>query len=83
MPAHYIGREPGVLDIFFEFSLKIPRIYSNMLEYARICSNMLEYARICSNILDIYLSGKRGGLTGEAGRRAVRAGEWAGGRAGA
>jgi hypothetical protein len=27
VPAHYIGREPGVLDIFSEYSLKIPRIY--------------------------------------------------------
>jgi hypothetical protein len=31
--AHYAGREPGVLDIFSEYSLKIPQIYSNILEY--------------------------------------------------
>jgi hypothetical protein len=45
MPAHYIGREPGVLDIFAKYSLKIPRIYSNILEYTRICSNILKYTR--------------------------------------
>jgi hypothetical protein len=28
VPAHYARREPGVLDIFSEYSLKIPRIYS-------------------------------------------------------
>jgi hypothetical protein len=27
MPAHYIGREPGVLDIFSKYSLKILPIY--------------------------------------------------------
>jgi hypothetical protein len=31
VPIHYAGREPGVLDIFFEYSLKIPRICSNIL----------------------------------------------------
>jgi hypothetical protein len=36
--AHYTRREPGVLDIFSEYSLKIPRICSNMLEYTRIYS---------------------------------------------
>jgi hypothetical protein len=36
MPAHYTGRKLGVLDIFSEYSLKIPRIYSNMLKYTRI-----------------------------------------------
>jgi hypothetical protein len=30
--ADYTGREPGVLDIFSEYSLKIPRIYSNILD---------------------------------------------------
>jgi hypothetical protein len=30
--AYYVGHEPGVLNIFFEYSLKIPRIYSNILE---------------------------------------------------
>jgi hypothetical protein len=29
----YVGHEPGVLDIFSEYSLKIPRIYSNILKY--------------------------------------------------
>jgi hypothetical protein len=51
VPAHYTRRKLGILDIFSEYSLKIPRIYSN--------------------ILDISLSGGRGGLTGEAGGRAV------------
>jgi hypothetical protein len=59
VPVHYTRREPGVLDIFSEYSLKIPRIYSNMLEYIRIYSN----------ILNISLSGGHGGLTGEAGGR--------------
>jgi hypothetical protein len=63
VPAHYVGHEPGVLNIFFEYSLKIPWIYSNMLEHTRIYSNT-------------SLSGRRGGLSGEAGRRVV----WAGGR---
>jgi hypothetical protein len=54
--VHYIGREPGVLDIFSEYSLKIPQIYSNMLEYTQI-------------YLIISLSGGRGGLLGEAGGR--------------
>jgi hypothetical protein len=26
MPIHYIGCEPDILDIFSEYSLKIPRI---------------------------------------------------------
>jgi hypothetical protein len=38
MPAHYAGRKPRVLDIFSEYSLKIPRIYSNVLEYTQIYS---------------------------------------------
>jgi hypothetical protein len=33
VPAHYTGHEPGVLDIFSEYSLKIPQICLNMLEY--------------------------------------------------
>jgi hypothetical protein len=32
MPAHYIGHKPGILDIFSKYSLKIPRIYSNILD---------------------------------------------------
>jgi hypothetical protein len=32
MPTHYARRESGVLDIFSEYSLKIPQIYSNMLD---------------------------------------------------
>jgi hypothetical protein len=36
MPIHNTGHEPGVLDIFSEYSFKIPRIYLNMLEYTRI-----------------------------------------------
>jgi hypothetical protein len=56
VPAHYAGREPGVLDIFSKY------FFINT-------SNILEYARICSNILNISLSGGRGGLTGEAGGR--------------
>jgi hypothetical protein len=59
--AHYARRKPGLLDIFSEYSLKIPQIYSNMLEYTRIYSN-------------ISLSGGCGGLPGErAGKRAVQA----------
>jgi hypothetical protein len=61
VPVHYAGREPGVLDIFFEYSLKIPRIYSNMLEYTQIYSN-------------ISLLGGRRGLPGEAGGWSRRAG---------
>jgi hypothetical protein len=34
VPAYYTGREPGVLDIYSEHSLKLPRICSNMLEYS-------------------------------------------------
>jgi hypothetical protein len=63
MPAHYTGCKLGVLDIFSEYSLKIRRINSNMLEYARIYSD----------ILNISLSGRRGGLTGEAGGQGGRA----------
>jgi hypothetical protein len=59
--VHYAGHEPGVLNIFFEYSLKIPRIYLNMLEYTQIFSN-------------ISLSGRRRGLPGEVGRRVVQAG---------
>jgi hypothetical protein len=57
MPTHYTGRKPGILDILSEYSLKIPRIYLNMLKYTQIYSN----------ILDISLSGGRGGLMGETG----------------
>jgi hypothetical protein len=32
MPTYYTGCKPGVLDIFSEYSLKIPRIYSNILD---------------------------------------------------
>jgi hypothetical protein len=32
VPAHYTGRELGVLDIFSEYSLKIPQIYLNILD---------------------------------------------------
>jgi hypothetical protein len=64
VPAHYTGPKPSVLDIFSTYSLKIPQIYSNMLEYTRIYSN----------ILDISLSGGRGGLTVEAGGPGRRAG---------
>jgi hypothetical protein len=46
----------GVLDIFSKYSLKIPQIYSNMLEYARI-------------YLNISLSGRREGLLGGIGGR--------------
>jgi hypothetical protein len=35
VPAHYTGYKPGVLDIFFEYSLKIPRICLNILKYTR------------------------------------------------
>jgi hypothetical protein len=31
VPTHYTRREPGVLDIYSKYSLKIPRIYSNIL----------------------------------------------------
>jgi hypothetical protein len=41
----------GVLDIFSEYSLKIPQIYSNVLKYTRMCSNILECAQIYSNVL--------------------------------
>jgi hypothetical protein len=34
--AHYAEREPGVLYICSKYSLKIPRIYLNMLKYTRI-----------------------------------------------
>jgi hypothetical protein len=33
MPVYYTRPELGVLDIFSKYSLKIPRIYSNILEY--------------------------------------------------
>jgi hypothetical protein len=32
VPAHYAGCEPGVLDIFSKYSLKLPRICSNILD---------------------------------------------------
>jgi hypothetical protein len=35
MPIHYVGLKLGVLNIFFEYSLKLPQICSNMLEYTR------------------------------------------------
>jgi hypothetical protein len=38
VPIHYSKHEPSVLDIFSEYSLKIPQIYLNMLEYTRIYS---------------------------------------------
>jgi hypothetical protein len=41
--THYVGREPGVLNIFSKYSLKIPQIYSNILKYARIYLNILKY----------------------------------------
>jgi hypothetical protein len=35
VPAHYARRKPGVLDIFSEYSLKLPRTGSNILKYTR------------------------------------------------
>jgi hypothetical protein len=32
-PVHYVRYKPDILDIIFEYSLKIPQIYSNMLKY--------------------------------------------------
>jgi hypothetical protein len=40
-PVHYVWYELDILDIFFEYSFKIPRIHSNILEYflvGRVCS---------------------------------------------
>jgi hypothetical protein len=34
VPAHYVGHEPGILDRFFEYSLKLPQIYSVFLYQA-------------------------------------------------
>jgi hypothetical protein len=34
--AHYAKCKPGILDIFSEYSFKIPQIYLNMLKYTRI-----------------------------------------------
>jgi hypothetical protein len=71
VPTHYASCKPGVLDMFSKYSLKIPQIYSNMLEYARICLNILEYTRY-------FLVGRvprsygRGGRAGGPGRRAYR-----------
>jgi hypothetical protein len=45
VPVYYTGCKPGILGIFSEYSLKIPRIYSNMIEYL--------------NILNISLSSRR------------------------
>jgi hypothetical protein len=35
-PVHYIRYKPDIPDIFSKYSLKIPQIYSNMLEYTQI-----------------------------------------------
>jgi hypothetical protein len=59
--AHYTGRKLGILDIFFEYSLKIPRIYSNMFEYTRYF--LVGRAR---------RSYGRGGRAGGPGRRVHR-----------
>jgi hypothetical protein len=55
--AYYPRRKPGALDIFSKYSLKISRVYSNMLEYTQIYSN-------------ISLSGRRRDLPGGLGGRA-------------
>jgi hypothetical protein len=65
--AHYAGREPGVLNIFFEYSLKMPRIYSNMLEYTRIYSNILEYFLVGRARRSTGRAGRAGSLRGQAG----------------
>jgi hypothetical protein len=63
--AHYVRRELGVLDIFFEYSLKVPQIHSNMLEYTRIYSNILEYFLIgCAR----RSTGQGGRASGPGGR---------------
>jgi hypothetical protein len=31
--VHYVWYKPNILDIFSEYNLKIPRVYSNMLKY--------------------------------------------------
>jgi hypothetical protein len=33
--VHYVQYKPDILNIYSEYSLKIPRIYSNMLDYTR------------------------------------------------
>jgi hypothetical protein len=35
VPAYYVRHKLGILDIFSEYSLKLPRICSNILEYTR------------------------------------------------
>jgi hypothetical protein len=32
-PVHYVLYKLDIMDIFYEYSLKIPQIYLNMLEY--------------------------------------------------
>jgi hypothetical protein len=60
--AHYAERKPGVLDIFSEYSFKIPRIYLNMLEYTRIFP--------CRVGVEVYRARRAGGPGGRAGGRA-------------
>jgi hypothetical protein len=59
MPAHHTGRELGILDIFSEYSLKIPRIYSNMLEYTRIY--LIFLCRAGTEVLWARRGGQAGG----------------------
>jgi hypothetical protein len=64
MPAHYAEHEPGVLDIFFEYSLKRPRICSNMLEYTQIYSIFP-----CRVGVEVYWARRASGRSEQAGGR--------------
>jgi hypothetical protein len=54
MPAYYARHELSVLDIFSKYSLKIPRIYSNMLKYTRIYSIFPCQARRVGKCIDNF-----------------------------
>jgi hypothetical protein len=47
VPIHYIWHKHNILKIFSKYSLKIPQIYSNILEYTQIvpCSTGMKVYR--------------------------------------
>jgi hypothetical protein len=59
--VRYSGRESGVLDIFSKYSLKIPQIYSNILEYTRIFP--------CRAGVEVYRARRASGWSGRAQRQ--------------
>jgi hypothetical protein len=71
VPAHNARRKSAVLYIFFEYSLKIPKIYSNILKYAWTYSIFP-----CRVGTEVYRTRQVGRRSGWAGGRTDNPASW-------